>query len=268
MPAGTVRFRPVRPLGVIGHLSRDVVAGAPPRIGGGPWHAARALRALRHDAILFAKCGDRDLGRRLATLGLPFSVTLGGETTGFSFSYDAAGHRTMEVDAVGEPWHVDELPQNVLRRVAWLQVVPLLHGDFDADAFEWLARDRRVLLDGQGLTRTRRVGPLELDPALDRGVLRHVSILKLAEEEAAALGDLGELGVPEILITRGARHATIVTPEGAEDVAVRAVDADPTGAGDAFAATYLASRAEGHRPASAGRRAAALVAALLVGRAR
>ena len=26
------------PLGLIGPLSRDVVAGAPPRIGGGPWH--------------------------------------------------------------------------------------------------------------------------------------------------------------------------------------------------------------------------------------
>lgn len=258
----------MRPLGVIGHLSRDVVADAAPRIGGGPWHAARALRALRHDAILFGKCGDRDFGRQLATLGIPISVAYGGETTGFSFSYDAAGVRTMAVDTLGEPWNVDELPQSLLRRVAWLQVVPLLEGDFDADAFEWLARDRRILLDGQGLTRARRLGPLQLEPAFDRTVLRHVSILKLAEEEATALGDVGELGVPEVLITRGARHATIVTRDGAEDVPVHAVDADPTGAGDAFAATYLASRAEGHRPASAARRAAALVSALLAGRAR
>ena len=36
----------MRPLGVIGHLSRDIVAGAAPRIGGGPWYAGRALRAL------------------------------------------------------------------------------------------------------------------------------------------------------------------------------------------------------------------------------
>jgi len=271
----------VRPLGVIGHLSRDVVAGSwagsvggeaagtpGPRIGGGPWHAARALRALRHDAILFAKCGDRALGRQLATLGLPLSVTPGTETTGFSFSYDAAGARTMAVDAIGEPWTIGELPQSVLRRVAWLHVVPLLHGDFDADAFEWLARDRRILLDGQGLTRARRLGPLALDASLDRRLLRHVSILKLAEEEADALGDVRELGVPEVLVTRGGRHATVVTRDGAEDVPVHAVDADPTGAGDAFAATYLASRAEGHRPASAARRAAALVSALLAGRAR
>jgi len=258
----------VRPLGVIGHLSRDVVAGASPRIGGGPWHAARALRALRHDAIIFAKCGERGLGQELATLGLPLSVTLGGETTGFSFSYDADGVRTMAVDALGEPWNLAELPQSVLRRVAWLHVVPLLRDDFDADAFEWLARDRRILLDGQGLVRRRQLGPLELAGSLDRSLLRHVAILKLAEEEAEAVGDVHELGVPEILITRGARHATIVTRDGDEDVPVRAVDADPTGAGDAFATTYLASRADGHRPASAARRAAALVSALLAGRAQ
>ena len=71
-------------LGVIGPLSRDVVAGSPPQIGGGPWHAARALRTLRLDAVLFAKCGEpdeRDFEERLAALGLPPSLAAGGETT-------------------------------------------------------------------------------------------------------------------------------------------------------------------------------------------
>jgi sugar/nucleoside kinase (ribokinase family) len=51
-------------------------------------------------------------------------------------------------------------------------------------------------------------------------------------------------------------------------VPARPVDdgADPTGAGDAFAAAYLSARADGHAPASAARRATALVAALLMGR--
>ena len=48
------------PLGLIGPLSRDVVAGAPPRIGGGPWHATRALHTLRQDAVVVAKCGEAD----------------------------------------------------------------------------------------------------------------------------------------------------------------------------------------------------------------
>ena len=53
------RRSPVQ-LAVIGHLSRDVVAGGAPRIGGAPWHAARALRALGADARIVAKCGEAD----------------------------------------------------------------------------------------------------------------------------------------------------------------------------------------------------------------
>jgi sugar/nucleoside kinase (ribokinase family) len=259
----------VRPLGVIGHLSRDVVAGSPPQPGGGPWHAARALRILRADVLLFAKAGDRELGRRLARLGLPFSLTVGGETTGFSFSYDADGVRTMRVEEIGEPWSVHDLSQSLLRRVAWLQVAPLLHGDFDEDALEWLARDRRLLFDGQGLVRRREVGELVLDGSLDRSALRHVSILKLSLEEAEALGDdPRDLGVPEVLVTHGLEGATVYAPDGVHEVPARRIDADPTGAGDAFAAGYLASRAHGHTPLSAARRATALVAAMLVGATR
>jgi sugar/nucleoside kinase (ribokinase family) len=249
----------VRPVGVIGHLSRDVVAGAAPRIGGGPWHAARGLRALRQDALVIAKAGDRAFGAQLATLGLPFSVITGGETTAFSFAYDDDGLRTMTVDAIGEPWSVDDLPQALLRRVSWLHVAPLLHGDFDPDALEWLARDRRVLYDGQGLVRPRELGPLQPAP-LDLDALQHVSILKLAEEEAEVLGDVD---VPEVIVTRGPRGATVITRDETVDVPTRAIDADPTGAGDAFAAAYLASRASGHAPVSAARRATAVVSALL-----
>src|SRR5882672_342542 len=106
----SLRFPAVRPLGVIGHLSRDIVAGAAPRIGGAPWYAGRALRTLGQEAMLFAKCGKNDRARfqrRLATLGLPASLAVGGATTSFSFSYDAGGTRTMTVDAVGEPWQTE-----------------------------------------------------------------------------------------------------------------------------------------------------------------
>lgn len=259
----------MRPLGVIGHLSRDVVAGAAPRPGGGPWHAARALRILRADALLFAKAGDRDLGLRLAQLGLPLTLALGGETPEFAFSYDADGARTMRVEAVGEPWSMADLPQTLLRRVEWLQVAPLLHGDVDEDALEWLARGRRLLFDGQGLVRRREVGELELDGSLDRSALRHVTILKLSVEELAALGgDPRELGVREVLVTRGIDGATVYVPDGVHEVTSRRVEADPTGAGDAFSAGYLAARAHGHTPLSAARRATALVAAMLTGAAR
>ncbi len=254
---------------MIGPLSRDVVAGSPPRIGGAPWHAARALRTLRHDAFIFAKCGTddrREMQPRLAALGLPVSVAGSGETAAFSFSYAPDGTRTMNLDAVGEPWTRADVPAQLLRRVEWLHVGPLVRGDFDEEMLEWLARDRRLLLDAQGLVRAREVGPLRIDGDFDRSLLRHVTVLKLAEEEAAAIGDLGELGVAEVLVTDGPRGSRLVTADGETPVPTRPVEGDPTGAGDAFAVTYLASRAAGHNPLSAAQRATALVAAL-IGRA-
>ena len=228
---------------MIGHLSRDVVEGGPVRVGGGSWHAARALHVLRRGAIVCAKCAEGDAERfrpQLAALGVPVTLATGGETTGFSMSYDAEGRRTMAVDAVGEPWAEDDLPARLLRRVEWLHVAPLLRGDVDAALLERLAHGRRLLLDGQGLVRRREPGPLSLDDDFDRDLLRHVTVLKLAEEEAGVVagGDdadsLRALGVPEVVVTYGLAGSLVVTHDGAEHVPAHAVEADPTGAGDAY----------------------------------
>jgi sugar/nucleoside kinase (ribokinase family) len=267
----------VRALAVIGSLSRDVVAGGAPRIGGGSWHAARALRALRLGATVFAKCGEaerRDYQRRLASTGLPTTLATGGETTGFSMSYDERGIRTMTVEAVGEPWQPRDASRDLLRSVEWLHVAPLLRSDFGAATLEQLGKGRRVLFDGQGLVRVPEAGPLVLDGDFDRDLLRHVAILKLAEEEARAIvGDaelesLESLGVPEVVVTFGLDGSLVLAGGVATRVPAHTVHADPTGAGDAFAVAYLAGRADGHAPASAARRATALVAALLAGRTR
>jgi sugar/nucleoside kinase (ribokinase family) len=253
---------------VIGPLSRDIVAGSAPRIGGAPWHAARALRTLRQDAVIFAKCGAaerRSMQPRLAALGLPVSVSGSGETAEFSFSYAPDGTRTMSLDAFGQPWTPADVPEQLLRRVEWLHVGPLVRGDFDEEMLAWLARGRRLLLDAQGLVRAREIGPLRIDADFNRSLLRHITVLKLAEEEAVVVGDLRELGVPEVLVTDGPRGSRLVTSDGELPVPTNPVQGDPTGAGDAFAVTYLASRADGHNPFSAARRATALVAALLAG---
>jgi sugar/nucleoside kinase (ribokinase family) len=248
------------------------VDGGTERIGGGPWYAARALRALQHEALVVAKCGEperRSYLRQLASLGLPVTLAAAGETTSFSFRYDAAGHREMSVEAIGDPWSERDEPEAALRRVEWVHVAPLLREDFPAESLERIARRRRVLFDGHGLVRARRVGPLVVDGELDRDVLRHVSILKLADDEARAilghgeLEELRDLGVPEVVVTFGAGGSLVITPAAAVRVATRAARGDPTGAGDAFSVAYLSARAGGHRPISAARRASALVSALL-----
>ncbi|MDX6481767.1 MAG: hypothetical protein QOG85_2277 [Gaiellaceae bacterium] len=233
-------------LAVIGHLSRDVVAGGEPRIGGGPWHAARALAALGADALLVASCGEEDedaFRAALDEIGIPYTLRARGHTTAFSFSYDDDGARTMTVDAIAEPF-APEIDAD------WVQVAPLVRGDVvipDAP---------HVLLDGQGLVRRPVLGRLELDSAFDPGLLRGVATLKLSEEEAAVVGSVD---VPELIVTHGSRGATV----NGTHIAVEPVDADPTGAGDMFAAAYLAARAGGAEPVEAGRSAAALVSEIL-----
>ena len=265
----------MRPLAVIGPLSRDLVDGHAERIGGGPWYAGRALRALQQEAVVVAKCGEPErpaYRRRLAALGLPVSLAAAGETTAFSFDYDADGNREMRVEAVGEPWSEGDEPERVLQRIEWVHVAPLLRGDFPPEALERIARRRRVLLDGHGLVRTPRVGPLVLDGDFDRALLRHVSILKLSEEEAhailggAELEELRRLGVPEVVVTFGVGGSLVLTRDSALRVTAQPARGDPTGAGDAFSIAYLSARAGGHRPISAARRASALVSALLSNR--
>jgi sugar/nucleoside kinase (ribokinase family) len=240
-------------LAVVGQLSRDVVAGGPPQIGGPPWHSARALRALGADARIVAKCGESDaveFTRRLETLELPFELVVGERTTAFSFSYDVRGVRTMSVDVVGDPWTEAELR---LDGVEWLYVGSLLRGEIDVD---WVAEGRHVLLDGHGLVRAPEPGPLRLDGDFDRAQLRHVQMLKLADEEAAAAGPMD---VPELIVTHGASGATV----NGVGVAAEPVDRDPTGAGDMFGAAYLVHRSRGAEPVDAARLASALVAELL-----
>ena len=260
----------MRPILVIGNLARDVVDGGPPRPGGGPYYAAQALRLTRASARIATKCApeDRDLLRRLVALGVPVSWRPAAATSAFGLWYDG-DERRMTVETVGEPWTPREASQ-AAGSAGWVHVAPLVRSDFPASTLAALARGRRVSLDGQGLVRVPRAGPLTLDAEFDRDVLRHVRILKLAEEEARTLGTLDEeglraLGVPEILLTRGAQGCLVWWRGRLESVAGPPVERalDPTGAGDAFAVTYLSARALGYEPRGAARRAAAIVSTLL-----
>jgi sugar/nucleoside kinase (ribokinase family) len=271
----------VRPLAIVGNLSRDLVEGLAPRVGGAPFYAARALRVLGRLGVVAAKCAsaDRpDLVPPLVALGLPVR-SQGGESTA-TFAYDYHGEvRHMRVLALGDPWTEEDARGWVaefLGRAEWVHVGALARSDFPAGTLAELARGRRLSLDGQGLVRPAKTGPLELDPDFDRDVLRHVAILKLAEEEAEVLAPgldeqgLRSLGVPEIVVTLGSRGSVVLAGGRLERIPAPAIPGaiDPTGAGDAFSVAYLAARSRSHSPFSAARRAAALVAGLLGARLR
>jgi sugar/nucleoside kinase (ribokinase family) len=263
----------VRPLAVVGNLSRDLVDGSGPRVGGAPFWAGRALRLLGTRALLAVKCADADralLARPLVALGVPV-LWLGGTTAAFSIRYEG-DRRKMTVDGIGDTW----TPEDVrgLGDARWVHVGALARSDFPPETLAELARERQVSFDGQGLVRPARTGPLELDGDYDPEVLRHVTVLKLAEEEARVLvGEpdeqaLRSLGVPEVVVTLGSRGSLVLSNGRLERVATQPVagEVDPTGAGDAFAVAYLAARAGGHAPAASAHRAGALVTGLLDGR--
>lgn len=259
-------------LAVVGSLSLDRLDGGRPRIGGCPFYAARALRGLGARALVVTKCAALDRGLllpQLIRLGVPVRWQDSTTTAAFSFGYDG-DRRWMTMDAIADPWTPDQVE---LPAAQWVHVAPLARSDFPPETLAALARGRRLSLDGQGLVRPARTGPLELDRDYDPALLRSVSILKLAEEEAELLVEglderaLSRFGVPEVVVTLGSRGCVVFADGIAELVrAHRVASPDPTGAGDAFATAYLAARSRGNAPTAAARRAAALVADLLAGR--
>ena len=266
----------VRLLGVVGLVSLDRVDGGLPRLGGAPFYAAQALRVLGHPARLVTKLAAEDSCRGLHALGVPTAVGAAAKTISFRIENDSHGSRRLELEEPGDPWTIEDARGWVARELAgadWVHAGALTRADFPAETLAVLARGRVLSFDGQGLVRSSSVGPVDLDAAYDPAVLRHVSVLKLSQEEADALGlrlddrSLGALGVREIVVTLGGDGCVVYADGVTKLVPTRRIDvADPTGAGDQFMAGYLAYRRGGHPPTSAARLASTLVAQLLARR--
>jgi sugar/nucleoside kinase (ribokinase family) len=256
-------------IAVVGNLSLDFVDGEPPRPGGPPYYAARALAALGVPSLVRAKSAEADRARLTAALdalGVPVEWVSGATTANYAFSY-RGDVRTMEVRELGSPWSPEDVAGLDAR---WVHVGALYRGEFTAETLAALAGSgARVSFDGQGLVRPARTGPLELEPDPDLSILRHVSVLKLSEEEAQALvggldePPLSELGVPEVVVTLGSRGCIVVAERRLVHISAEPLDADPTGAGDAFAGAYVVERSRGHAPRRAAERATRLVHGLL-----
>jgi sugar/nucleoside kinase (ribokinase family) len=250
-------------IALLGNLSRDILSGLP-RTGGAPFHAARAFQQLGTPAVIYARCAADDRAELLpplVALGTPVRYVPGERTASFEISYEGS-RRLMTVRSLGDTWIPADVP--VLGdEVRWVHVAPLARTDFPAETLAAAARGRRLSLDGQGLVRPGATGELKLDADFDPGLLRDVWVLKLSEEEAEVLGDPLALGVRELLVTHGARGATVYAGGRVDHVPAFPIERDPTGAGDAFCVSYLSARSAGFAPAAAARRATAVVASVL-----
>jgi sugar/nucleoside kinase (ribokinase family) len=260
-------------------VSVDRIDGEPPSPGGCPSFAALALRLLGREGHILTRYAEADRALFEPVLcGHGVSVTLlpASSTTGFGIRYQGEG-REMTVEAIGEPWSPADAAA-LHPGVAWVHLAPLLRGDFPPQTLAALAgASRAVSYDGQGLVRVPTLGPLRIDGAFDAALLEAISVLKLADDEAAVVagGDFAEaharaLGVPEILVTRGSGGCMLyVDGLGRHVPAARPVlGVQTTGVGDVFMVGYVVARSDGEDPLAAAALASELAARMLEERKR
>nr|WP_234818042.1 PfkB family carbohydrate kinase [Mycolicibacterium sphagni] len=257
---------------VLGNLAVDVINGGPKTPGGCASFSGVAIAAtgVPGSIVALAAAEDRPLfDALLDRFGSMIRILTADCTSGFRLDYDDVDHRRMSVDSIGPVWgqaEVDAADPNT----TWVHLAPLLRTDFPAQTLALLAqRGHRVAYDGQGLVRADRVGPLVVDRHYPPELLEHLSILKLAEDEAVIVADgpfdqstAARLGVPEILVTYGSEGCDIYTGDTCERVpaAWRVEGVQTTGAGDMFTTCYVANRAAGADPRAAAKEASELVA--------
>lgn len=266
---------------VLGNLAIDVINGAPRSPGGCASFAGVALEAAGGVGRIVAMGAEHDhplFNPLRARFGDMVTILPADRTSGFRLDYDDVDHRRMSVDAVGPVWGRAEV-EAADPHTTWVHLAPLLRTDFPAETLALLSqRGHLVAYDGQGLVRADRVGPLVEDRNFAPGLLRHLDVLKLAEDEAVVVAGgefdaaiAGRLGVPEIVVTYGSQGCDIYLDGGAAvrvPAAWRVRGVQSTGAGDMFTAHYVARRAAGAEPIRAAELASELVARELERRSR
>ncbi|WP_198290973.1 PfkB family carbohydrate kinase [Mycobacterium sp. 155] len=265
---------------VLGNLAIDIIDGSSPSPGGCASFAGVALESaagMRHIVAMGAEADHELFDGVLDRFGSMVRFLPADRTSGFRLDYDDTDHRRMSVDALGPVWTPADV-DTVDPQTTWIHLAPLLRTDFPAATLAHLAaRGHRIAYDGQGLVRADRLGPLVQDRNFSPDLLRHLDMLKLAEDEAVIVADgpfdaamAERLGVPEIVVTYGSEGCDVYADGAVVRVpaAWRVMGVQGTGAGDMFTACYVANRAVGADPWRAAELASELVAQELDKRVR
>lgn len=262
---GLAQDQPIDAL-IVGHVTRDLVADGSWRPGGAALYAGVAARRLGLRVGIVTSAPEDVCARARKALGdTPLVVVETAQATTFENVYTPAG-RVQYLRAVARPLTVEDIP------AAWqgcaLALLAPVAGEFAPTLAADLPHVRIIGAAPQGWMRQRgddgRISPRALT-ADEVAALGALSALMLSREdltgpgadsvaEQAADGTLAQWArlVPLITVTRGAEGADLWR----DGVARRfpgypAHEADPTGAGDIFAATFLCALAAGSDPAAA-----------------
>lgn len=239
----------------IGHITRDVQANGAFTLGGTVHFAALTAYRLGLAAAIVT-CADDDLTSHLPTLlpNIALEVRPSAETTTFANTYTEQGFRTQYLYARGSQLTPRDVPPT------WLDAPIVLLGplaqELDANFVTHVPRrpGRIVAATPQGWLRrwddTGRVWPTpwqaaeQVLPALDVLILSHDDLLPFADGrrvEADAMLRRWSEHIPLLVATDGRHGATLFQRGNIQRFPAYATnEVDPTGAGDVFAAAFLA----------------------------
>jgi sugar/nucleoside kinase (ribokinase family) len=252
---------------VVGSLSRDCDVGDHPdrfRAGGTVFYAGCALSRLGARARVVTRLRSDDRASLLAPLlaeGVEALALDSSHTTTYVNDYSQGTDR-HDLRATSDPLRAKDVPEG-WRDADLIQFGPLHRRDLEPDVLGVFRGFRGI--DVQGLVRVRRGGGTRVEPNPALGdFVGQVDVVQSSESELPAVLDGESLerfvrrhGVSEMLVTRGARGASILTGKGRTDVsAPEARGTARVGAGDVFLACYLLLRVSGSGPEEAARRAA------------
>jgi sugar/nucleoside kinase (ribokinase family) len=252
---------------VIGDLTRDLLPSGASAPGGTVLYAATTVARLGLGAAVLT-AGDPTQPPDLP-VGVQAAVVLSPERSTFENRYTPDG-RVQLLHALGARLSFDDLPHD------W-RAAPVVHlgpltGEF---SLEMAARfpDSLVGVTPQGWMRAwddplpapiRRVA-WQPEPAQ----LRHVDVLVLSIEDVGGDEDLAASYARHchlVAVTRGSRGSTLyIGGEPHQIDAFSAVERDPTGAGDVFAAALLLRLYETGDPIAAASFASAVAACAVEG---
>jgi sugar/nucleoside kinase (ribokinase family) len=250
---------------VLGAITRDLERDAGGRTraapGGVVHYAGLALRALGATTRVVTRVRGEDAHELLAPLaaaGVELCALPSRATTTYANDY-AGAEDQHQLLASSDPLDADDVPA-AWRRADVIHLGPLHRRDVLPGALDGLSG--LIGLDLQGLVRLSDARGTRLAPNPElKDYLPRVAVAKAsgAELEVVLEGRSlesfrRELGIGELLVTRGAQGALLVTRAGVRDVPAPEVERRfPVGAGDVFLAAYLAARAHGRGPLESAR---------------
>lgn len=241
---------------IAGHIVKDVTADGW-RPGGGVLYAAAQASRLGLDVAVVTACAP-DIDPMTILPDVAWHVLPSEVTTTFENVYED-GHRTQRLLARGAPVRFDGLPDGWFE--APIKLLTPLFNEIEPSSVQRLAAGGTLLgVEAQGWLRELdgdrvRAAASDALPAWLAGDVVFVSDEDVADADSVA-GWREHVSV--VALTRGRSGCTVWHAQGRHDISAAVVDeVDPTGAGDVFAAAFLAHYHEARDAVAAARFAAA-----------